>query len=271
VTLFAVRLSSILCKSSTSERQHAKGAYEVLWMPLLVQSVDHTSRDGLATSSTQGASLLVVVGLAVRFAAVLVKGSSAEGLLAVLANKVLGVPLVSQSIDALALDGLIAPCTPGAECVVEAVLAVRAPFLLKECTAREWSQALAADEVVRMPLAIECSDAFPSDWLVTVGTTRAEEFLVASLAVWDPVLLVEVACAKGYLAVATHEVLGVVGPVECLDDLTKDGFATVSTIATRCRSTIESTSRGSVDVPEHVVQIRTIQHTTRRFKPIASG
>lgn len=80
------------------------------------------------------------------------------------------VPLVSQSVDALALDRLIAPRTPRTERVVEAVLTVRAPLLLEEGTAWEWSQALTADKVVRVPLAIECSDALSSDWLVAVST-----------------------------------------------------------------------------------------------------
>jgi hypothetical protein len=72
------------------------------------------------------------MGLAVRFAAILVKRTRTEGLLAILANKVLWVPLLSQSIDALALDGLIATRTPRAKGVVETVLAVRASFLLEE-------------------------------------------------------------------------------------------------------------------------------------------
>ena len=197
MALLAVSLASILRESTTSERLHAEGAYEVLGMPLLVQGVDHASRDGFATPSTQGASLLMVVGLAVWLATVLVEGSSAEGLLAVLAYEVLWVPLLSQSVDALALDGLVAARTPSAERVVEAVLAEGTSLLLEEGATREWTQALAADEVVRVPLTVESRDALASDRLVAVSAARAEELLIASLAIWDPVLLVEVAGAEG--------------------------------------------------------------------------
>jgi len=116
---------------------------------------------------------------------------------------------------------------------VEAVLAVWSSLLLEECTAREWSQTLAADEVVRVPLAVECGDTPTRDWFVAMGTTRAEELLVAFLAVGNAILFVEVAGTQGRLAISAHEVFGMEGTVECLDDLTKDGLAAMCTITAR--------------------------------------
>lgn len=89
-----------------------------------------------------------------------------------------------------------------------------------------------------MPLAIEGGDAPTSDGFVTVGTARAEEFLVTLLAVGYTILLIEVACAKGHLAVATHEVLRMEGAVESLNDLAEDGLAAVSTVTTRRGTTM---------------------------------
>jgi hypothetical protein len=85
-------------------------------------------------------------------------------------------------------------------------------------------------------------------------TARAEQFLVASLAVRYPILLVKVARAEGHVAVPTHEVLRVVGVVECLDYLTKDGLTAVRAVSTR-RGTaaVEVTRGGLVDVREQNV------------------
>jgi len=46
----------------------------------------------------------MVVGLAIGLAAILVEGSTSERLLAILANEVLGMPLMTQRVDAFALD-----------------------------------------------------------------------------------------------------------------------------------------------------------------------
>lgn len=193
------------------------------------------------------------MGLTIGLASMLVEGSGSKGLLAVLADEVFGMPLLTQGVDAFALDGPIASRTSGAERVVEAVIAVGSSFLLEEGTTGEWSQALPTDEVVEMPLAVECGDALASDGLVTMSTTGAEELLVAPLTVRDPILLVEVAGAEGHLAVAAHEVFGMVGPVEGLNDLAEDGFAAVSTVPTRGWATIEAARGGAVDVAEHVI------------------
>jgi len=203
------------------------------------------------------------VSLTIGFATILVKRARSKGFLAVLAHEVLGVPLLTQRVDTLTLDGLVTPRAPCAERVVEAVLAVRASFFLEKGASGKWAQALAAYEVVRMPLSVKCGDAFSGDWLVAVRAAGAEELLIASLAVRDPILLIEVACAQGYLAVATHEVFGMVGPIECLNHLSKDRLATVCAITARGWTAIEPTCGSPVDVPEHVVQIGTVQSTTR--------
>jgi hypothetical protein len=133
--------------------------------------------------------LLMIVSLTIGFATILVKRARSKGFLAVLAHEVLGVPLLTQRVDTLTLDGLVTPRAPCAECVVEAVLAVRASFFLEKGASGKWTQALAAYEVVRMPLSVKCGDAFSGDWLVAVRAAGAEELLVASNEVCYPVVI----------------------------------------------------------------------------------
>lgn len=71
-----------------------------------------------------------------------------------------------------------------------------------------------------------------------MSTTTAEELLIASLTIRLPILFIEVASAQGCLAIATDKVFRVVGLIESLDDLTKDGFPAESTITTRRRTTM---------------------------------
>jgi len=233
MALLAIRLPSILRESATSKGLHAEGTYKVFRMPLLIQCIDHTSGNSLSTPGAEGTSLLMVVGLAIGLAAILVEGTTSEGFLAILANEVFGMPLVTQRVDAFALDRLITPSTSRAERVVKAVLAVWTSLLLEECTAGEGSQALTADEVVRVPLAVESGDTSSRDWFVAMGATRAEELLITARTVGNAVLFVEVAGTQGRMAITAHEVFGMEGAVECLDDLAENGFAAMCTIATR--------------------------------------
>lgn len=148
MAFLAVSLSSVLGESTTSKGTHAERAYEMLRVPLLVQSIHHTSSNCLSTPRTQAPRLLMVVSLAVGLTTILVEGATAEGLLAVVAHKVLGMPLLSQGVDTLTLDRLIAPCTPRTECIVEAPVTVWPSFLLEEGAAREGTETLTTDEVL---------------------------------------------------------------------------------------------------------------------------
>lgn len=154
---------------------------------------------------------------------------------------------------------------------MEAILAIGATFFFEKGSTREGSQALAADEVVRVPLTIEGGDAFASDGLITVCAARAEKLLIASLTVWKSILLIEVVCSERRLAVAAHEVFGMVRSIESLYDFAKDRFAAMRAIATRGGSAIKSACRRTVDVAKHVVEIRAIEDASRGFESIARG
>lgn len=119
---------------------------------------------------------------------------------------------------------------------MEAVLAIWSTVFLEKGAALEGSEALSADEVINVPFAIKSSDTTSSDRLITVGTARTKQLLVARLAVRNTVLLVEVAGSKRGLAVSAHEVLRVEGHVKGIDDLSKDWLMAMSAVSSRCGS-----------------------------------
>lgn len=140
----------------------------------------------------------------------------------------LGVPLLPERVDTFTTDRLVAGSAPGGKGSVETVLTVRPALLLEEGTTFEGPKALCADEVVDMPLLVKSRHTAVQDRLVTVCAASTEQLLVALFAMRLPVLLVKVAGTEGVLAVAAHEVLGVVGISEGLDHLSQDGVTAVS-------------------------------------------
>lgn len=192
MAFLTVSLAVVLGEGTAGKRVHAEGAHKVLRVPLLVKGVDTLACNGLAATRAGRASLLVVVHLAVRLASKLVEGTSCKALLAVLAYKVLGVPLLAQRVDALPLDGLVA--TGALRCIdaVEATLAIWPAVPLKETAVLKRFQALCANEMVDVPLLAQRGDAAIQYWLVTMSTPCTEQFLVASFAMRKAVLFIKI-------------------------------------------------------------------------------
>jgi len=174
MALLAVSLAIVLCERPTSKGVHAESTNKMFGVPFLVESIDNTPCDCLATSSTQASGLLVVMNLTVWFPSMLVKRTTSKGLLAVLAHEVLWVPLLTQGIDAFPADGLVARATSRSKGTIEAVLAVGPRILFKERAPFEGAEALRADEVIDVPLFVESCHAAVQDRLVTVCATSAK-------------------------------------------------------------------------------------------------
>lgn len=222
MALLAVSLAIVLCERPTSKGVHAESTNKMFGVPFLVESIDNTPCDCLATSSTQASGLLVVMNLTVWFPSMLVKRTTSKGLLAVLAHEVLWVPLLTQGIDAFPADGLVARATSRSKGTIEAVLAVGPRILFKERAPFEGAEALRADEVIDVPLFVESCHAAVQDRLVTVCATSAKQLLVTLLAVREAILFVEIVGAQGVLTVPAHKMLRVVCVAKCLDYFTKD-------------------------------------------------
>lgn len=142
--------------------------------------------------------------------------------------------MLSQSIDALSSDRLVARATPGSKGAVEAVLTVGPRFLLKERAPLKGTQALSANEVVDVPFLVESSDATIKNGLITVGTSGTKQLLVTFLTMRESILLIEVVSAKRVLAISTHKMFWVICIAKCLNDLSKDRVAAVSACASGC-------------------------------------
>jgi hypothetical protein len=122
----------------------------MLGMPSLAKCIYALASNGFAATSTQGACLLVVMHVAVRLSSKFVK-SAVERFLAILANKMLGVPRLTKGIGALASDWLIAASTTWCKCTRKTLVTIRTVVSLKERTIIERSQTLGADEMMHMP------------------------------------------------------------------------------------------------------------------------
>lgn len=234
VAVAAISFPVVLRETSSSEWIHTESANKVLGVPLLVESVDAASSDRLTASRTEGPSLLMVVDLAVRLASKFEECASSKALLAILADEVLWMPLLTDSIHAFSLDGLVAAGASCGEHAVEASLAVRTRISFEERASLKRSQALSADEVVHVPFLPKSGDASVQNRFVAVSTTRAEKLLVAPLAVRQAVLLVEVGSPQRILAVATREMLWMEGLAQCLNNLSKNRLPADLAGAPRC-------------------------------------
>lgn len=95
MAFLAVCLATVFRKCTASKRRHAERAHEMLGVPLLIQSIDNASSNSFSASRTQASGLLVVVDVTVWLAAVFVKLTAAKGLLAIIADKVLWMPLLA--------------------------------------------------------------------------------------------------------------------------------------------------------------------------------
>jgi len=229
MAILAVSLAIIFSKAAASQRVHAEGAHKVLRVPFLVESSNTFASDRFSATSTKGARLLVVMGLTVWLPTVLKERSSSKVLLAVLAHKVLWMPLLSQRIDTFAFDGLVAGPTARSKRSIEAALAVGPRVSLVESAVLEGAEALGADEVVQMPFLADSIHTAIQYGLVTMCTSSTEQLLIASLAVGHSILLIEIIGAQGILAIATCKVLGMERLPEGLDHLPKNWLTTLST------------------------------------------
>jgi len=234
VALFAIGLVVVLREGSSGQRVHAEGADKVLRMPLFVEGIDASSRDGLAASRTERSSLRVVVNLAVRLASVFEKGSVDKGLLAVLADKVLGVPLRAKSVDAVSSDGLRARSALGSKDCVKVGLAIGSAVFFKEISRSKGLQALSADEVFRMPLLSQRGDASIQNGFVAVRALGAVEFLIASIAVRNSIVRIKVSGSERFVAVSADKVFGMISLTHGLNDLSQDGLSAAAAGASRC-------------------------------------
>jgi hypothetical protein len=129
--------------------------------------------------------------VAIGFAILFPKGTASQRVHAERANKVFGVPLLVQGVDAPARHRLAAPSAQRPCHLVVVDLTVRLPLVLKKRTPRECLVAVEADKVVRVPLLAEGVDAVSFDGLVARGTAGSEEGEEVGLAVGDTVLLKE--------------------------------------------------------------------------------
>lgn len=202
MTIAAVCLPVVLGETTPSEWVHAKSANKVLGVPLLVKRIDTAAGDSLAASRAERSCLLVVMNLAVWLASELEECAPSKTLLAVLAHEMFRMPLLSDGVDAFALDGLVAPSAPSRKHAVEATLAIRAGVSLEERSTLKRLQALGADEVVHVPFLAQSCYAAVQNRLIAVSAAGTEELLVAPLAVGQVVLLVEIGSAQRVLAVS---------------------------------------------------------------------
>lgn len=167
----AISFSVVLSEVASSKGIHAKSANEVLGMPLLIQCIHTSSRDGFPTTSTERASLLMIVYITIRLTTKLIECTTSEVLLAILANKVLWMPLSTQRVDSLTSDRLVTSTTTRNECGVEALLAEWSSVSLKEASSFKGTQALGADEVMYMPLPPNGGNTTVKDRFITMSTS----------------------------------------------------------------------------------------------------
>jgi len=197
----------------------------------------------------------MIVNLAIRLPAKLEKSSASEALLAILADEMLWVPLLTDSIHAFTLNGLITARASGSKNGVEATLAVRTGVAFEKGAALKRLEALCADEMVHVPLLTKRCDASIQDRLVTVRAAGTIELLIASLAVGKAVLFVEVGSSKRVLAVSAHEMLRMEGLAQSLDYLAKNRLSAGSTGSARGWSCSVDVAHLTGQVGEQIVQI----------------
>jgi len=171
--------------------------------------------------------------LAIGLPVVLEESASSEGFLTVGANKVLGVPLGSKSVDAIASDRIVASPALGSEESVKVGLAVRSPIPLEEASSGKRLEALGADEMIDVPFLPDGGDAPVKYGFVAVGAFGAVKFLEALLAIGRPVLLEEVPSTQRFPAVTAREMLWVVNFPKRLDDLSQDRLLASAAVPSR--------------------------------------
>jgi len=218
MTLFAIGFAIVLCKATSCKSIHAECTDKVLGMPLLAQCIHTFPSNWLPTTGAQRASLLMVMSFTVRFPTIFKETAACKGLLTVGASKMLRVPLLSQSIDAISPNWVVTTSTFGSKQRVEICLTIGSSVSLKEVAPSKGLKALCADEVVHVPLLSKSSDASIEHWLVTMGTLGAIQFLEASLTVGRAIRFEEIPCSKRFSAIATHKVLRMVGLAKSLND-----------------------------------------------------
>jgi len=152
VAIFAVSFGILLGECATSKWVHTEGTDKVFRVPFLLKSIDTAPSDWLTTTRAQCASLLVVVDFAEWLSIVFIETTISKCLVTVLADKVFRVPRLTQSIDTVTFDGLIARTTLWCKDRVEVLFAIRSAISFKECSSFKGLQALSANEVVHVPL-----------------------------------------------------------------------------------------------------------------------
>jgi len=233
VAVSAVRFSVVFSETPTCEGIHAKCTNKMLGVPLLIQSVDTTSRDRLPAARAERTSLLMVMNFAVRFSAKFEKSAATETLLAILTHKMLRMPLLTNSIHAFAFDRLIATCATSSKNGMEATLTIGSCITLEKGSTLERLQALGADEMMHMPFFPNSSNTSVQYWLIAMSTPCAKELLVTPLAIRKPVLFVEICSTQRVLAISANEMFRVKRLAKCLNDLTQNRFAASSAGTTR--------------------------------------
>ena len=149
----------------------------------------------------------MVVQLAKGFALMLKVGAIREGLATVLAHKAVRVPRLIHRVGAFSAHWLAARTTVGHGVAVKVVRAVRVAIALEKGTAWEGLVARGAREAIWMPLLAQRSDDAIRDGLVALGAARAEEALVALLAVRLTLVLKEGLRPQILMAIAAAKVL----------------------------------------------------------------
>lgn len=114
--LAAILLPVFLVKAFLSKGPPTLDATEVFRVPILIQRSHHFIQDGFAAESAAGREELEVISLAVRGAVLLKKIAAPHLLLAVGADKVLGVPGTPQRGHHLPSDGFLAGSTQSLGC-----------------------------------------------------------------------------------------------------------------------------------------------------------
>jgi len=219
MTLFAVRLAVMFSEAATCQRIHAKSTYKVFRVPFLIESINTSTGNWLSTARAQRSSLLMVVCFTIGFATNFKEAPTTKRLLAIGANKVLRVPLLSQGIDTIASNWVTTTSAFWCKESIEICLTIGSSITFVKVSTDKRLQTLSADKVISVPLLAESSDAFIQHWFVTVSTLRTVQLLEASLTMGSSALFKEIPCTKRFSAITTRKMLRVISLAKCLNEL----------------------------------------------------
>jgi len=238
VARFAVRLAAVFRVVPTRQRVHAKSANEVLRVIFLTERGDDFPTQCFATPRTKRIPLLMVMNLAIRKPSELIV-RSVESLLAMLANKMLRMPLLIHRCQNLSLDNFVTGSAAIPNIVDQVRLAVRKAVLGIELVSPERLVAFGTDEVILVPFLSQGGNTRSSNGFPTVVTSWAHQGLETLGAQATSVFFVISPNADGVLTVRALEMFRVIAFALCLNDLPSDRLKTFVALGlSSCKSSI---------------------------------